>query len=113
MTIFEEAAGILAAELARPITIGEIARRVASSPRQLQRSFSEVGGLSFRAYLREVRMSRAADLLSSTDIPVSEVARHVGYREHSQFTKAFKRAHGATPSEFRRRPRELSRDRSE
>ena len=46
-------------------------------------------------------MSRAAELVTATDIPVGEVARRVGYREPSQFTKAFKRTYGATPSELR------------
>jgi AraC-like DNA-binding protein len=46
-------------------------------------------------------MSHAADLLASTDIAINEVARRVGYHEPSQFTKAFRRVHGRTPSEFR------------
>ena len=57
--------------------------------------------MSFRSFLTRARMARAAELLVSTDIPVKEVARRVGYHEPSQFTKAFKRAYAATPSEFR------------
>ena len=89
------------AELAGPITADEVARRVASSPRQLRRAFSEIRGMSFRSFLTRARMARAAELLVSTDIPVKEVARRVGYQEPSQFTKAFKRVYGVTPSEFR------------
>ena len=100
--IFQEAAQIVAAEFARPITAEEVARRVATSPRQLRRAFSEISGDSFRVYLRQVRMARAADLLGATDMPVGEVARRVGYHEPSQFTKAFKRTYRSTPSELRR-----------
>ena len=100
-TIFQDAARVIEAEFARPISVEEVAHRVATSPRQLQRAFAEVGGLTFRSYLRRVRMFWAAQLLTATDIPVSEVARRVGYREPSQFTKAFKRTYGATPSELR------------
>lgn len=103
--IFQEAVQIVAAEFSRPLTLEEVARRVATSPRQLQRIFSEIGGSSFRSYLRRVRLSHAADLLAATDVPVSEVARRVGYSEPSQFTKAFKRAYGATPSDLRERRR--------
>jgi len=99
--IFDEAAAILASEFSRPVKVDDIARRVATSPRQLQRVFAEVSGLGFRAYLRQVRMCHAAKLLAETDLPVKEVARQVGYRDPSQFSKAFKRAHGVTPSQSR------------
>lgn len=99
--IFQEAAALVAAELERPLTVEEVALRVATSPRQLQRACSEIVGLSFRAYVTRVRISRAADLLAASELPVREIAARVGYREPSQFTKAFKRAYGVTPSELR------------
>ena len=40
-----------------------MARRVATSRRQLQRAFAEAGETSFRTYLQKVRMDRAAELL--------------------------------------------------
>jgi len=46
-------------------------------------------------------MARAAEFLGSSDLPVREVAARVGYRQPSQFTKAFKLAFGLTPSRFR------------
>jgi AraC family transcriptional regulator of adaptative response / methylphosphotriester-DNA alkyltransferase methyltransferase len=101
-SIFEEAAGIVASEFSRPLTIDEIARRVSTSPRQLQRVFADVGGLGFRSYLRRVRMCQAARLLASADIPVKEVARRVGYGDPGQFSKAFKRTYGLSPSQSRR-----------
>ena len=99
--IFADAARIVAAEFPRPLTVDEVAHRVATSPRQLQRAFSEVGGVSFRDYLRRVRMLRGTELLVESDLAVSEIARRVGYREPSQFSKAFKRMYGCTPSERR------------
>jgi transcriptional regulator GlxA family with amidase domain len=102
--IFEDAVEILATEYSRPIKIEEVARRVATSPRQLQRVFAEVGGLGFRAYLIRIRLSHAADLLAETDLPVREVAQRVGYRDLSQFSKAFARAYGVSPSRAPRPP---------
>jgi AraC-like DNA-binding protein len=99
--IFAEAAEILANEFPKPIRIGDVARRVATSPRQLQRVFADVGGLGFRSYLRRIRMSHAADLLANTDFPVKEIARLVGYVDPSEFSKAFKRTYGVNPSQVR------------
>jgi AraC family transcriptional regulator, regulatory protein of adaptative response / methylphosphotriester-DNA alkyltransferase methyltransferase len=101
LAIFDEAAGILAMEYSRPVKIREVARRVATSPRQLQRIFADVGGCGFRSHLMRVRMSHAAHLLAGTNLPVKEVARRVGYGDPGQFSKAFRREHGVSPSQSR------------
>src|SRR5919202_1865657 len=80
---------------------GTVARRLATSRRQLQRSFSEIGGASFRTYVARVRMRKALELLREGRLPVREVANSVGYRQPAQFAKTFRRHHGAPPSSFR------------
>ena len=99
--LFTEAVEILANEASRPITLEEVARRIATSPRQLQRVFTENAGMGFRSYLRRLRLSNAADLLLSTELSVGEIANAVGYGDGSQFAKSFKRAYGVSPSWFR------------
>jgi AraC-like DNA-binding protein len=99
--IFEDATGIVGREFARPLRIEEVARRVSVSPRHLQRVFSDVTGVGFRTYLTRVRMSHAAWLVASTDTPIKTIAVRVGYRDHSQFSKAFKRTYGVSPSRSR------------
>ena len=101
LAIFAEAVEILTKEWSRPLRVDDVARRVATSPRQLQRIFAEVAGLGFRSYLRRLRMARAADLLATTDLPVKEIGRRVGYGDASQFSKAFKRSYGVCPSKSR------------
>ena len=104
--LYAEVAEIIAEEYASELVLEDIARRVASSRRQLQRAFDEVGHTSFRTYLTNSRMDRPAGLLAETDLPVREVADAVGYRQPAQFAKAFRRRHGCSPSEFRALPRE-------
>jgi transcriptional regulator GlxA family with amidase domain len=101
LAIFAEAVEILADESSRPLRIGEVAGRLATSPRQLQRIFADVAGIGFRSYLRRLRMSKAAGLLAATPLPVKEVARRVGYGDASQFSKAFNRTYGMSPSQCR------------
>jgi AraC family transcriptional regulator of adaptative response / methylphosphotriester-DNA alkyltransferase methyltransferase len=79
----------------------DIARRVASSRRQLQRAYSEVGQTTFREHLTRVRMNRAAAMLTTRGMTVREVAYRVGYRQPAQFAKAFRRHHQTSPSEYR------------
>jgi AraC family transcriptional regulator, regulatory protein of adaptative response / methylphosphotriester-DNA alkyltransferase methyltransferase len=82
--------------------LDDVARDIATSSRQLQRVFSELAGSAFRDELAAVRMQHGAALLLTTDLPVSEVAHRVGYRQAAQFAKAFRRHHGVSPSGLRR-----------
>jgi AraC family transcriptional regulator, regulatory protein of adaptative response / methylphosphotriester-DNA alkyltransferase methyltransferase len=100
-TLFEEAAEIIEREYAQDLALDDVALRIAASRRQLQRSFAEAGGTTFRTYLQEVRMTRAAELLRAGALPVNRVASAVGYRQPAQFAKAFRRHHGKPPSAFR------------
>src|SRR5690349_24518123 len=104
-SLFEEATSIVESEFASDLSLDDIARRVASSRRQLQRAYTEVGNTTFREHLTAVRMERAAQLLAATSVTVREVARRVGYRQPAQFAKAFRRHHGVAPSDFRARAR--------
>jgi AraC family transcriptional regulator of adaptative response / methylphosphotriester-DNA alkyltransferase methyltransferase len=101
--LFEEAAAIIALEYPEPLELGAIARRLYTSPRQLQRAFAEAGHTGFRAYLCKVRMERADELLRDGSLRVRDVAEAVGYRQPAQFAKAFQRHHGRPPSAVRPR----------
>ena len=89
------------------LSLDSVARSIATSRRQLQRVFAE-HRTSFRNELQRVRMTRAAELLRDPSLPVSAVARAVGYRQPAQFSKAFRRHHGQPPSELRASSRSLA-----
>jgi AraC family transcriptional regulator, regulatory protein of adaptative response / methylphosphotriester-DNA alkyltransferase methyltransferase len=99
--LYQEAAEIVQREYADDLALAGLAVRLASSRRQVQRAFAEIGGTTFRAYLHRVRMARAAELLRGGSLPVNRVATAVGYRQPAQFAKAFRRHHGRPPSDFR------------
>ena len=102
-SLFEDATAIVEQEFAQDLSLDDIARRVASSRRQLQRAYSEIGDTTFREHLTRVRMERAAGLLADRGLTVREVARRVGYRQPAQFAKAFRRHLGVAPSDYRAR----------
>src|SRR5215216_137066 len=104
-SLYEEATAIVESEFAADLSLDDIARRVASSRRQLQRAYAEIGGTTFREHLTGVRMERAAEMLAARGLTVREVAHRVGYRQPAQFAKAFRRHHGLSPSAFRLRGR--------
>jgi AraC family transcriptional regulator of adaptative response / methylphosphotriester-DNA alkyltransferase methyltransferase len=100
-SLFQEATEIVDQEFSSDLSLDDIARRVASSRRQLQRAYAEVGHTTFRDHLTRVRMQKAAEMLSSRALTVREVAHRVGYRQPAQFAKAFRRYQGVAPSDFR------------
>ena len=101
--VFEEAVQVIERKYAEDLDLDALAREIATSRRQLQRVFAEVGETSFREYLATVRMRHAARLLREGATPVREVAQSVGYRQPAQFAKAFRRHHGTPPSSLRGR----------
>jgi transcriptional regulator GlxA family with amidase domain len=100
-SLFEEATTIVDQEYGSDLSLDEIARRVASSRRQLQRAYAEIGNTTFRDHITAVRMEKASQLLGSRAVTVREVAHRVGYRQPAQFAKAFRRHFGVAPSDYR------------
>ena len=68
------------------------------------RLISAAAGESPAAFRRRILLERAAYRLVSSDEDVLSVALEAGYSSHEAFTRAFARAYGRSPSEWRRRP---------
>jgi two-component system, response regulator YesN len=71
------------------------------SPSRLRQLFKEQTGLSFRKYLRCVRIRRAKRLLETSFLSVKETARRVGIRDISHFVKDFEKEVGLSPARYR------------
>src|SRR5436305_8838290 len=99
--LFDEAVEIIEREYPDELELDDVARRLATSRRQLQRAFAEAGDTTFRTHLAHVRMRKALEMLREGSLPVREVAARVGYRQAAQFAKTFRRHHGRPPSTFR------------
>lgn len=100
--LYLDATHILENEHDHGLALDIVASRLATSRRQLQRAFREVGRTTFRDQLTEVRMRHAAELLSRSSLTIAEIAREVGYRYPAQFSKMFQQYLGAMPSAYRR-----------
>ena len=96
-----DALHVIEADPSRPLALDDVARDIATSRRSLQRAF-EGEGITFREAVAVARMRRAKALLARGGIPIHQVADRVGYRSKAEFTKAFKRHTGVTPSSYAR-----------
>jgi AraC-like DNA-binding protein len=78
-----------------------VARQLGMSTRTLSRRLGGDEGVRFTEILEATRAALARRYLAERDLPVSEIAWLLGYREVSSFTNAFKRWSGMTPRQFR------------
>ena len=79
--------------------LGEVAHL---HPAYLSKTFKEETGKNLSAYITDVKMEKAAELLSGTDRWVHEIMESVGYQKSQYFSKIFKEKYGVTPNEYRR-----------
>lgn len=92
----------LHAESARKWTADELAWEAACSRSTLNDRFGRLLGRAPMQYLSDWRLHLAAELLRDTSLAVSEVAHQVGYESEEAFNRAFKRAMGTPPAQWRR-----------
>lgn len=90
---------------AEEISFEELAKKSFVSGRHLRRVFMKYCHLSPMDYLMQLRVKRAAELLESTSLRVSEVAFQSGFSEGNYFARQFKRVAGLTPRQYRARLR--------
>ena len=83
-------------------TIDGLARRFGMNTTTLKTVFKDVYGTSLAAHIKEHRMKKAAELLSRTDLSISEVAAQVGYESQGKFSATFKEFYGTIPSGYKR-----------
>ena len=88
--------------LSRKLTLAEIAGAAHMSPHHFARSFKKDTGLSPHRYVVRQRVERAKALLANTDLTVFEVARAVGFANHSHLSSHVRRLLGVSPGALRR-----------
>jgi AraC family transcriptional regulator len=81
--------------------LGDLARSFGCSPFHVSRVFREIGGVSLRRYVQQLRARVAADRLAHGARDLTELALDLGYADHSHLTNAFRREWGLPPSRFR------------
>ena len=85
-----------------PLSVTEIARRLGTGKRQLERHFRHALGSSPQAACLEMRLSLALHLLEHSEKSVALIAAECGFCDTSHLSRMFRRRFAATPQEFRK-----------
>ena len=92
---------IIGHRLGETIDLDSLARQVGMSYSLFRLRFRECTGMSPLAYQLSLRIRRARHLLESTEMPIAEMARALGFHSPAYFTRFFHKAQGCSPKEYR------------
>lgn len=87
------------------LSIAQLAEILKITPNYLSTMFHKSTGTTFTKYLARLRIHRSKELLSTTSLPVKEIALQVGYYSTRHFAKLFIESEGCYPTEYRKQIR--------
>ncbi len=99
--IVENVKAYITENLSSDLSLNLVAEKVFLSPQYLSKVFKEHIGMNFSAYVTDIRMEKAAELLLSENISIEAIAGMVGYNTPHYFIKKFKEKYGVTPKIYR------------
>ncbi|MCT8978376.1 AraC family transcriptional regulator [Clostridium sp. CX1] len=98
----QKAHDILEKNYSKPPSIGALSKMVFLNEQKLKAGFSKHYHMSIGEYSSNIKMTVAANLLSTTDLSIEDIAHKVGYSYSANFSKMFKKIYGQTPLKFRK-----------
>jgi AraC family transcriptional regulator of arabinose operon len=82
-------------------SVADLAGLAQLSPSHFAALFRRATGTSVLRYQTRLRMSRARELLDTTDHPIAEISRTLGYADPFYFSRQFTSVHGVSPTAYR------------
>jgi AraC-like DNA-binding protein len=87
--------------LAHKLTVQQLAAQTNLSPSHFSRQFQRQTGYAPIDYFIRLKMQKACELLSVTNLQIQEIARTIGYGDPYYFSRLFKQVLGVSPRTYR------------
>ncbi|MEM7145660.1 MAG: AraC family transcriptional regulator [Verrucomicrobiota bacterium] len=102
-TIVKDAKTFIYNNLDVNFSIADIAKQVGFSESYLRARFKDETGISLWQFILAAKVSHAANLLRTTDHKIGEISKACGFDSQLSFARAFKRAFGFSPRQYRQK----------
>lgn len=89
--------------LPEPLRVADLAEAANCSTASLERRMKKVFGVTATQFVLRCRVDRATRLLTTTELPLADIATAVGFYDQADFTRRFARLTNETPAQFRKR----------
>lgn len=99
--LVEQAKAILHAEYAGDLSLQSVAERLFVNPCYLSTIFHQATGVTFRSYLKTVRLRHTKRLLTETNYLITDIAMQTGWGSTAYLISSFRQAYGITPNAYR------------
>lgn len=86
----------------KTLGVESLAAMVFLSPGYLSTVFKEETGMTLNRFIREVRMNKAKELLETTNMKITGIAKEIGFSNSSYFCRSFREFFGDTPESCRK-----------
>lgn len=98
----EEAIAYIRKNYQKDLNMAMVSNHISVSYSFFSQAFKEYTGTNFIHYLKEIRISRAKELLVTTELHIAEIGLRVGFENEKHFMKVFRSMVGVSPTEYRR-----------
>ncbi|MFZ0456512.1 MAG: two-component regulator propeller domain-containing protein [Ignavibacteriaceae bacterium] len=99
--LLKKAYDIVEKNLSNPdFEVSDFAFEIGMSRTQLYKKINAVAGQTVREFIRIIRLKKAAELLVTTDMNITEISERVGFGSQSYFTTSFTEYFGINPSKY-------------
>lgn len=85
----------------QPYSIAELARKVGTTTRTLEKLFTRHESTTPGRYYLKLRLAHALSMIEETSLPLNVITQATGFNSQSYFTKRFRETYAMTPREFR------------
>ena len=94
--------GFLAQNYLSDVSIGDLAKKMMISERQVNRHMHKMFGMSFTQKINDMRLETAVTMLTESKQPIQEISVRCGFKSSKYFYQCFKQKYGISPQKYRK-----------
>lgn len=107
-SLLDSITSYIMANYAKQITLDDVAKNSFISKVYLCQYIKKCTNMTFNEYITHVRIEKAKELLSNTDLKIHQICENIGYKTTAHFAKVFKANTGLTPSDYKKNYSDLN-----